>query len=618
MGRWIAVLGVFLVMISISSAAHFIVGRVNDALDGTSANGRTIVLWNPANGMSDNLTDTVGPSGNSGVSNTYMIDCELLQTPCKVGDGLRVKIFDSGDGYVTDLGKVNVTGAGFDIVPNLTLNSPPNVSLLEPAAWANISSQVQFNCSVSDLDGNLANVTLYGNWSGGWHANETKQVSGSSDYATFTKDLPEGYYKWTCKVFDNLSISKIASNRSFAVDKTSPQISSVQINESYVCGQKYVRVNCTATDSMLGIESVTIRAFSPTGSSDHAASLLSGNTYFSDILIDKKGKWNFTCIANDSAKNSANKSTGNMFGYSQTADLVVSSDYIFFSNENPIEKEAIKINATVFNMGCSDSVVFLVGFFEGDPSLGAQIGDNQSISILARSNKSVNVSWNAKIGPTDIFVFADVGQIVSEDNESDNKASRQINVNAWQEFYGRLSSNKILSNNESSKFDIWLNETITTGNIFASDIESDISWGFLQAIGKNVSGGEANSDFSEIDQILGMADFNDSVSNTFTSDGNTPLDTENFTVNGQKIAGVPIINSTNNSNFITGILWDSSDDSDGEFGTTDNEDLVFVTKINPNSPGKYGAYDYEIRIPAKLRSQNQSDSSNVYFYYELN
>jgi hypothetical protein len=111
--------------------AHFIVGIVEDAGDGTLANGREVVLWNPVNGVNDNLTDIVGPTGNSGANNIYLIDCELLDTPCAVGDELRADVILEGDGYISNFVSLTVTGAGFDIMPNLTLNSPPVFQSIE-------------------------------------------------------------------------------------------------------------------------------------------------------------------------------------------------------------------------------------------------------------------------------------------------------------------------------------------------------------------------------------------------------------------------------------------------------------------------------------------------------
>ena len=43
----------------------------------------------------------------------------------------------------------------------------------------------------------------------------------------------------------------------------------------------------------------------------------------------------------------------------------------------------------------------------------------------------------------------------------------------------------------------------------------------------------------------------------------------------------------------------------GEFDFGDKEDIIFVAEINKISEGAYGIYDYEIKIPSKLREYNQ-------------
>ncbi|MBR9704691.1 hypothetical protein GOV12_04715 [Candidatus Pacearchaeota archaeon] len=117
---------IILIILPTISGAHYIIGYVNNALDATDANGRTVVLWKTGN-FSDNLTDIVGVTGNSMQANIYMIDCELLSDSCNIGDTLNIKVIDSGDNYLSDNASVIVTGSGFDVAPNITLNSPPSI-----------------------------------------------------------------------------------------------------------------------------------------------------------------------------------------------------------------------------------------------------------------------------------------------------------------------------------------------------------------------------------------------------------------------------------------------------------------------------------------------------------
>ncbi|MBI2129961.1 right-handed parallel beta-helix repeat-containing protein [Candidatus Woesearchaeota archaeon] len=100
-------------------------------------------------------------------------------------------------------GDRNFTVAGDYVAPIVTLNSPINYYN------ETSTSTITFNCSATD-NVNLTNITLYGNWSG-WHANETKYVAGTSNSATFTKNLTNGTYTWNCLAFDNYSNSAFAS-----------------------------------------------------------------------------------------------------------------------------------------------------------------------------------------------------------------------------------------------------------------------------------------------------------------------------------------------------------------------------------------------------------------------
>jgi len=80
---------------------------------------------------------------------------------------------------------------------------------------------------------------------------------------------------------------------------------------------------------------------------------------------------------------------------------------------------------------------------------------------------------------------------------------------------------------------------------------------------------------------------------------------------------VPIANSTNSSDFVTGILWDSSNDTDGQFGPTDNEAVIFTTPIEGTHASRYSdSVYYEIRVPGTFDTYVGS-SGVVDFYLEL-
>ncbi|HJX50579.1 MAG TPA: CARDB domain-containing protein [Candidatus Nanoarchaeia archaeon] len=608
-----------LIILPICSAAQYILGTVEDAKDGTPADGHTILLWNSTVGIQDNLSDIIGPTGNSGVNNNYSINCELLDSPCKAGDTLTLKVIDNGDNYVSEEKNVTIITGPETYAENITLNSPPETNLIFPLNFANFSNpQVVFNCSASDLDNNLKEISLYENWTGGWNLNETKEIN-QEGFITFTKILQEGFYKWACKVIDNLSISSFSSqNNSFTVDLTEPIINSVLMNISNSSQiPNAVRVNCTTYDERLTIDKVIIQAISPSETTNYSSSFLIGETYYSDIQLDENGNWTFNCIANDSAGNVNNMTSESLQVLSYLADLFINYTNINLNESYPFENQNIFISALVENLGGIDAENVLISFFEGDPHIsGTSIG-NVTINVSSISSAFANVSWNAKIGPTNIFVIADYDSKIEEENESNNEANKTFSINSWQDIYGNISVDKIVGN-EATNIKVWFNESNMEGNIFITDSECSVNWLTLQAIGKDKFNEDSSNDFSEIDGLLGMTLFEDSVSNLF-SDNQIPKKTTDLLIYQKETQNIPFINSTDNSPFITGILWDYSDDTeDNEFDSEDKEDIVFVAKINKNTQGEYGFYDYEVSVPSKLREYNPLDSNEIYLYYDLN
>ncbi len=608
------ILLILIIIIFVHEASALnITGLVNDALDGQSADGKIIVLWNPAFGTNDNVTDIIG-LGNSLISNTYLIDCSLLNNGCSIGDQLRAKVIDSGDGYVTSEASLIVNGSN-NVMPNLTLNSPPSITLNFPD-FANVSSPFQLSCIAEDPDANLANVTLYADWNGSWSIVSVNQASGNHSESNFTQTATEGTYEWACLAMDELSITKISQNFTLNVDNTLPAIDLAINLTSQVCGlENIARINCTASDAFTGVQNVLVNYIAPNGTSANITAQNIGDTYFADISLNSLGEWEFSCYAEDFSNN-INSQTEILNVYPENADIQIED--LEFSSNQPIENQQLSISAIVNNNGCSQSGDFITGIYLGDPSLGGTQLSNQTLDLQGLENGNLNFTWNAQIGTSNIFILADIENLIVEENETDNKLNKEINVGAWQEFYGNVNVDLLLSNFGLSNVSVWFNDSLSSGNIFVTDSESDISWSSLIAIGKDSNLDDSLDDFSEIDLLLNMDDLEDSVSNVFTSDGSTPINLFDFNIYDNDVLNIPIVNSINNSNFVTGILWDSSDDTDGQYSQDDREDLVFVSQINKQKQGAYGTYDYEIKIPARLRQYQTTDTENIYFYFDLN
>ena len=105
--------------------------------------------------------------------------------------------------------------------PVVMLNSPVNTT-------NSSSATVTFNCYSID-NTSLSTVTLYGNWSSGWHANVTNStLSGKSTVTLFTRTLLDGTYVWNCLATDGQANSGFASaNYTITIDTVYPLITSV-------------------------------------------------------------------------------------------------------------------------------------------------------------------------------------------------------------------------------------------------------------------------------------------------------------------------------------------------------------------------------------------------------
>ncbi len=299
-------------------------------------------------------------------------------------------------------------------------------------------------------------------------------------------------------------------------------------------------------------------------------------------------------------------------------DLQITSSNLTFSNNAPIEREEIIINATFINAGNQNASSVLVVFFDDIVPIG-----NATVSVPAFSSASVAQLWKAEIGPNAIKIVLDPNNIIPETNESNNQASKDISISAYHTYFGKARAITALGIGFDSLF-----EKETAGcNLLVADTDSNVDFSSLQAIGRRESAIPALNDFIDLDTVLNMTNFDDSISVEWTRFGTTPLqafklfprETTSFTLFGQTIATVPIINSTNTAAFKTGILWDTSDNTqvfNRQFDVGDKEDLVFIANINQSKAGKFGVYDYEIKIPALIRDYKPG-SSTVDFFLDM-
>ncbi len=339
---------------------------------------------------------------------------------------------------------------------------------------------------------------------------------------------------------------------------------------------------------------------------------------FEDVFVGI-GLWEWNVFCNDTEGNSAFADENFVLNIS-APDLIVREEGIWFDDTFRVEGINVTVYANISNEGLSDAEdSFAVQFFLGDPGLG---GEQLSSDIIVGSLDSfeivtVNVTYPLVAGDNNVFVVVDPYDEVNETDTDNNVANNTLTVELYQYYYGGSKADIVLASDEASSFLNYLNVSGLSGHVFFADIDSSFSFADLQALTRNMDGDLVSGDFSALDSVMGTSDFKDSITNVWGDGSEVPVMTRTFNLSSGPVHNVPVVYSTEHEDFVTGILWDTADDSGNQrFDASDQEDVVFVTRINPGGQGMYGVYDYEIRVPATLRDYAGS-TDKLAFYVEI-
>jgi PGF-pre-PGF domain-containing protein len=205
---------------------------------------------------------------------------------------------------------------------NVTLIDPV-VNLNAPVDNTNSSnSTVIFNCSATDNLG-LVNMTLYGNWTGSWHANETNNLSGISNSTLFSKTLGDGNYIWNC-LATNINPNTVFSslNYTLTVDTIAPNISTVS---SGSIGSSAATISWTTNENSnsslnfgtnLSVLGTIQQSTSLVTSHSVALSSLSASTlyYYNITSCDTVGNCNTTGVYNFTTSAASSSSSSSSSG----------------------------------------------------------------------------------------------------------------------------------------------------------------------------------------------------------------------------------------------------------------------------------------------------------------
>lgn len=496
---------------------------------------------------------------------------------------------------------------------NFTVFSPPKIDLLSPANKT-YTQNSSLNFSYTPLDAlGLIECSIYLDGT----KNKTSYAVVENVQNNFTiSGMLEGKHQWSVECTDTDANTNSSETRTFFKDISPPIINLTSPeNNSGIDANLNAVFKWIASDTLDDLLVCDLIVDSNIEDSSFATSGFERTEPVSGLSIGTH-YWNVTCT--DQAGNS-NTSKTYTFNYTYP-DFLLNETSISISNENPTEDEIITINATIYNIAKSDVSSVEVKFYNEDPEgTGTQIGTTKTISVAGLSSNTTSINWNAPLGNTNIFVIVDFPDTITENDETNNKANKSVSVQSWHFFYGSINPETNFTLTDSSNYELtnWNMQNLTKANIYVADSDSSISWTSLQSIGKDTSGAKSTNDIQEIDSLLSMTNFKDAHEVLYLNSSSEINETRDYIVFAKLITQVPVTTSINSSAFKTGILWDTSDDSNGEYDSGEKEDIVYVTKVNNNQQGSYEVSDYELRVPANLRSYNPADEQTAIFYIEL-
>ncbi len=179
----------------------------------------------------------------------------------------------------------------------------------------------------------------------------------------------------------------------------------------------------------------------------------------------------------------------------------------------------------------------------------------------------------------------------------------------WALIKGTFKGNITIQSSDNQTFFSQSNNT-PYGHVFAIPQSGNLNFSALTALTRNTSAGVESTDFADADALLNLTGELDSITQVFGGGSSTPTQTSTFTIAGYGRTNVPSVNSSNSSNFITGLLWHSQAVSN--YTQSAKPTLILVSKVNRAAQGKYGVYDYELRVPATLDSYHGGTVVNLY------
>jgi hypothetical protein len=202
---------------------------------GIDSTAPTVNLISPTNNTLNDTTNTIdfyynvtdtNSIANCSLTINYAIN-KTSDNPAKETTNNITTYLPNGD-YLWGINctdQIGNTGTSetFNISINYTDSTPPSVTQNSPAEdYTGTTSDpmpVTFDCSATDNNA-LKNISLYitNNQNDSFSLNQTTDLSGTSDSATWQLNLANGNYTWNCLAYDEYNNQDWGDNRSILIN----------------------------------------------------------------------------------------------------------------------------------------------------------------------------------------------------------------------------------------------------------------------------------------------------------------------------------------------------------------------------------------------------------------
>jgi len=255
--------------------------------------------------------------------------------------------------YNITINTTNITGSyitNISVEVNDTTNPTATIGTDPIDNYNSSNTNVTFDLKCADAY-SANDLVLYGNWSAGWHANQTNASTNNDSYWNITvPNIADGTYKWTAYCNDSAGNADWdAANRTLTVDTTNPTASfGTNPASALSTPNRTITFDLKCADGLNSPDTIELWGnWSGTWAVNNSNASAINNTFSNiSVTLAADGSYKWAVYCNDSAGNSDWTATNRTF-------TVVADPTASFGT-NPINAYNSSSPNATFDIKCAD------------------------------------------------------------------------------------------------------------------------------------------------------------------------------------------------------------------------------------------------------------------------